>query len=118
MIPQMVRAGYPRVFATNVTICGSVQAILIPPSHNAVIYSLAAGGTISIGHLFIAGVFPGLLLGLSLIVLCLVISYREGYPKGERVPFRQAVGMATDPLWGLGPLFITLVGLPSALFTH
>ena len=48
MIPQMVKAGYPRVFATNVTICGSVQAILIPPSHNAVIYSLAAGGTISI----------------------------------------------------------------------
>src|SRR5690606_26752177 len=44
MIPQMEKAGYPRVFATNVTICGSVQAILIPPSHNAVIYSLAVGG--------------------------------------------------------------------------
>ena len=63
MIPQMVKAGLSAVFATNVTICGSVQAILIPPSHNAVIYSLAAGGTISIGHLFIAGVFPGLLFG-------------------------------------------------------
>ena len=50
--------GYPRVFATNVTVCGSVQAILIPPSHNAVIYSLAAGGTISIAHLFLAGVLP------------------------------------------------------------
>src|SRR5205085_5123183 len=83
MIPQMVKAGYPRVFATNVTICGSVQAILIPPSHNAVIYSLAAGGTISIAALFVAGVFPGLLLGLSLIVLCLAIAKREGYPKGE-----------------------------------
>src|SRR5215213_7140585 len=57
LIPQMVKQGYPKVFATNVTICGSVQAVLIPPSHNAVIYSLAAGGTISIGHLFIAGVF-------------------------------------------------------------
>ena len=50
MIPQMVKAGYPRVFATNVTICGSVQALLIPPSHNAVIYSLAAGGTISVAQ--------------------------------------------------------------------
>src|SRR5436853_3271184 len=99
MIPQMVKAGYPRVFATNVTICGSVQALMIPPSHNAVIYSLAAGGTISIGHLFIAGVFPGLLLGLSLIVLCLVIAHREGYPKGKPVPFGQAVRVAIDALW-------------------
>ena len=63
MIPQMVKQGYPRVFATNVTICGSVQALLIPPSHNAVIYSLAAGGTISVAHLFLAGVLPGLLFG-------------------------------------------------------
>ena len=48
LIPQMVKQGYPKVFATNVTICGSVQAVLIPPSHNAVLYSLAAGGTISV----------------------------------------------------------------------
>src|SRR5690606_3686127 len=58
MIPQMEKAGYPRVFATNVTIAGSVQAILIPPSHNAVIYALAVGGTVSIGHLLVAGFFP------------------------------------------------------------
>jgi tripartite ATP-independent transporter DctM subunit len=117
MIPQMVKAGYPRVFATNVTICGSVQAILIPPSHNAVIYSLAAGGTISIGHLFIAGVFPGLLLGASLIALCLVIAHREGYPKGEAVPFRQAVRIAIDALWGLGTMLIILGGILSGIFT-
>jgi len=63
MIPQMIKQGYPRVFATNVTICGSVQALMIPPSHNAVIYSVAAGGTISVASLFIAGIPPGLLLG-------------------------------------------------------
>ena len=63
MIPQMEKAGYPRVFATNVTIAGSVQAILIPPSHNAVIYALAVGGSVSIGHLLVAGFLPGLLLG-------------------------------------------------------
>src|ERR687898_1051992 len=56
MIPQMIKQGYSRVFATNVTICGSVQALLVPPSHNAVIYSIAAGGTVSIAHLFLAGV--------------------------------------------------------------
>ncbi len=82
MIPQMVKAGYPRVFATNVTIAGSVQAILIPPSHNAVIYSLALGGSVSIAHLFVAGMLPGLLLGASLITLCLITARRENYPKG------------------------------------
>ena len=65
MIPQMEKVGFPRVFATNVTITASVQALLVPPSHNAVIYSLATGGTISIISLFMAGVVPGLLLGFS-----------------------------------------------------
>ncbi|HET9041871.1 MAG TPA: TRAP transporter large permease subunit, partial [Burkholderiales bacterium] len=69
MIPQMVKQGYTRVFATNLTICGSVQAVVIPPSHNAVIYSLAAGGTVSIGALFLAGVFPGLLFAFCLVGL-------------------------------------------------
>src|SRR6185436_15796859 len=64
IIPQMIKQGYTRTFATNVTICGSVQALLIPPSHNAVIYSVAAGGTISVASLFLAGVFPGLLFGV------------------------------------------------------
>ena len=49
MIPQMIKNGYPRLFAVNVTISGSLQPLLMPPSHNAVIYSLAAGGTISVG---------------------------------------------------------------------
>ena len=64
LIPQMEKVGYPRVFATNVTISASLQAIVVPPSHNAVIYSLATGGTISIISLFMAGVVPGLLLGV------------------------------------------------------
>src|ERR671924_462775 len=58
MIPQMIKNGYPRLFAVNVTISGSLQPLLIPPSHNAVIYSLAAGGTVSVAHLFMAGVLP------------------------------------------------------------
>ncbi len=83
MIPQMVKAGYSRVFATNVTICGSVQALLIPPSHNAVIYSLAAGGTISVAHLFLAGVFPGLLFGLCLVGLVLWTAQQARLPQGR-----------------------------------
>src|SRR5918992_5033954 len=86
MIPQMEKNGYPRLFAVNVTCAGSLQPLLIPPSHNAVIYSLAAGGTISIGDLFLAGAVPGFLLGLSLMVLCLVIARRKNLPRGEAIP--------------------------------
>jgi len=117
MIPQMERTGYPRVFATNVTISASVQALLVPPSHNAVIYSLATGGAISIISLFMAGVMPGLLLGASLILLCLVLAYRNGHPRGESVPLREAVRVAVDALWGLVTLAIILGGILGGVFT-
>jgi tripartite ATP-independent transporter DctM subunit len=117
MIPQMVKAGFPRVFATNVTICGSVQALLIPPSHNAVIYSLAAGGTISVAQLFLAGIFPGLLFGLCLIGLVLWTSHRRGYPKGEPVALKDVPKIITDALWGLVTVFIIMGGILSGVFT-
>ena len=117
MIPQMEKAGYPRVFSTNVTMSASVQALLIPPSHNAVIYSLATGGTISILSLFLAGVMPGLLLGFSLVILCLVIAYRNRYPTGEPVAPRAAFGMAVSAFWGMITLFIILGGILAGVFT-
>ena len=117
MIPQMVKAGFPRVFATNVTICGSVQALLIPPSHNAVIYSLAAGGTISVAHLFLAGIFPGLLFGLCLIGLVLWISHKRGYPKGEPVALKDVPKIVVDALWGLVTVVIIMGGILSGVFT-
>jgi tripartite ATP-independent transporter DctM subunit len=117
LIPQMERVGYPRVFATNVTISGSLQAILVPPSHNAVIYSLATGGTISIISLFMAGVVPGLLLGFSLILLCLFIAYRDGHPKGDSVPFREAVRISIDAGWGLITIVIIIGGILLGIFT-
>ena len=117
MIPQMEKTGYPRVFATNVTISASVQALLVPPSHNAVIYSLATGGTISIISLFMAGVAPGLLLGASLVVLCLALAYRDGHPRGETVALREAVKIAIDALWGLVTLAIILGGILGGVFT-
>lgn len=117
MIPQMEKAGYPRVFATNVTIAGSVQAVLIPPSHNAVIYSLALGGSVSIAHLFVAGVFPGLLLGLSLIALCLGIARKRNYPKGELIALRDTGRIALEALWGLGTMVIILGGIIGGIFT-
>jgi tripartite ATP-independent transporter DctM subunit len=117
MIPQMVKAGYPRVFATNVTITGSVQALLIPPSHNAVIYSLAAGGTISVAKLFVAGIFPGLLLGLCLIGLVLWTARKRNFPKGEPIPLAQVPRIVIDALWGLVTVVIIMGGILSGVFT-
>ena len=117
MIPQMEKVGYPRVFATNVTISASVQAILVPPSHNAVIYSLATGGLISITSLFMAGVVPGLLLGVAIILLCIYIAYRDGHPTGQAVPLRQAARISIDAMWGLITILIIIGGILLGVFT-
>ena len=117
MIPEVDKKGYPRDFAAAVTASGSVQAILTPPSHNSVIYSLATGGTVSIAALFIAGILPGLLLSFSLMVMCVAFAHKRGYPKGERVPFRQALKIFVDTLWGLMTVVIIMGGILSGIFT-
>jgi len=117
MIPQMAKAGYPRVYATNVTICGSVQALLIPPSHNAVIYSLAAGGTISVAHLFLAGIFPGLLFGLCLIGLVAWTAHKRDLPRGEPIALAEVPKIVREALWGLVTVVIIMGGILSGVFT-
>src|SRR6476619_1031652 len=117
MIPQMIKNGYPRLFAVNVTISGSLQPLLVPPSHNMIIYSIAAGGTISVAHLFMGGIIPALLLGLSLIILVLIIAYRNDFPKGEVVPLRQALKIALDAVWGMITVGIILGGSRSGILT-
>jgi tripartite ATP-independent transporter DctM subunit len=117
MIPQMIRQGYPRVFSTNVTICGSIQTLLIPPSHNMVIYSIAAGGTVSVAHLLIAGVFPGLLFGLCLIGLVLWTAHKRSFPREEPVPLRKVPKIVLDAVWGLITIVIIMGGILSGVFT-
>lgn len=117
MIPQMEEKGYPRDFAAAVTASGSVQAVLTPPSHNSVIYSLATGGMVTISSLFVAGIFPGLLLGACLMVMCLGFARKRGYPKGERIPFRQALKIFFDAFWGLFTVVIIMGGILSGIFT-
>ncbi len=117
MIPEMVKKGYPRDFATALTVSGSIQATLIPPSHNAVIYSMAAGGSISVAALFMAGVLPGLLLGLTLSIYCLYVARKRNYPKGESIPLRQALRICADAMWGLMTMVIILGGILSGVFT-
>jgi len=117
LIPEMERKGYPREFSTAVTVSGSVQALLTPPSHNSVLYSLAAGGTVSIASLFIAGIGPGLLLSAVMMGMCLMFARKRNYPKGEVIPLRQALKICVDALWGLFTMVIILGGILSGIFT-
>src|SRR5262249_40762443 len=108
VIPPKEEAGVPRALAPHRAIPPFVPALPAPHSHNAVIYSLATGGTISIISLFMAGVVPGLLLGFSIIILCLVIAYRDGHPRGQTVPLQHAGKIVIEALWGLITLAIIL----------
>lgn len=117
LIPEMEKAGYPRDFSTAVTVSGSVQALLTPPSHNSVLYSLAAGGTVSIASLFMAGIGPGLLLSAVMMILCMIFARKRNYPKGEVIPLRQAIKIAVEALWGLMAMVIILGGILSGVFT-
>lgn len=116
LIPIMKKKGYDGDFATSVTMAGSVQGILIPPSHNMIIFSLVAG-SVSVGRLFLAGVVPGVLLGLALMVFCYIMSVIRKYPVGEKVDFATAMKALRDSSLGLATVFIVVFGVISGIFT-
>lgn len=116
MIPMMVDQGYDADFSTAVTITSSCEGLLVPPSHNMVIYATTAGG-ISVGSLFLAGYLPGALLALSLMVGSYIISVKRNYPKGEPfhiVNFFKQLGVS---IWALLAIVIVVVGVVGGAFT-
>lgn len=116
LIPMMKKKGYDEAFATSVTITGSVQGILIPPSHNMVIYALAAGG-VSIGSLFLAGLVPGVLLGVALMVYSYIVSRVKNYPVGDKFSVRNLLKNFWSAGLGLGTVLIVVVGVIAGIFT-
>lgn len=115
-IPMMKKAGYDSEFAVAITVASSCQGVLIPPSHNMIIYSLAAGG-VSVGALFLAGLVPGVMCGVSLIIVSAVLSIKRNYPKGENVPFMEKLRVTKDALLALFTAFIILFGVTLGFFT-
>ncbi len=115
-IPMMVNMGYDADFSTAVTITSSVEGLLIPPSHNMVIYATAAGG-LSVGALFMAGYIPGVMLALSLMIGSYIISVKRHYPKGEPFKFSRFLTCMKSSIWALLSVMIVVVGVVFGVFT-
>lgn len=116
LIPMMVEQGYDDDFSTAVTITSSCEGLLVPPSHNMVIYAMSAGG-ISVGSLFLAGYVPGALLAISLMVGSYIISKKRHYPKGEKFNFIKFLKQLKSSFWALASVIIVVVGVVGGLFT-
>lgn len=116
LIPMMVQKGYDADYSVAVTITSSIQGILIPPSHNMIIYSLVAG-SVSVSALFLAGLVPGLLLGFSLMVLSYIIARKRNYPLGEKVDRAEKIAAFKDSFLGLFTFVIVVVGVVTGFYT-
>ena len=115
LIPVMKERGYHSDYAVNVTVTSSIAGIVIPPSHNMIIFAVAAGGGISISKLFLAGVVPGMLMCLCLAVAAYVIAIKRNYP-AEPFPGWRAVGVASlHALPGLVTAVIIVGGVLSGI---
>ncbi len=117
MIPQMVKRGYDADYAVNVTANAAIIALLIPPSHNMIIYSLSAGGTISIADLFTAGIVPGILLCVSLMVAAWAVAVKRGYPREAFPGFTALLQYMVVAFPGLLLIGIIFGGVRSGVFT-
>ncbi|MEK1890963.1 MAG: TRAP transporter large permease [Phyllobacterium sp.] len=117
MIPQMKARGYDVDYAVNVTAVGAIIALLIPPSHNMIIYSISGGGRISIADLFTAGIIPGLLLAVALMIAAYLVARKRGYPTGVFPGFAAIGHMAIAAIPGLILIGIIFGGVRSGVFT-
>ena len=117
LIPAMKAKGYGVDYAVSLTVTSSIAGILIPPSHNMILYSLAAGGGISVSALFIAGIVPGVMMCLFLAVAAYIMAVRRGYPADGWKGFRYLAWTFVDALPGLFTAIIILGGVLSGVFT-
>ncbi len=114
-IAGMVRSGYPQAFGAGIVCNAGTLGILIPPSIVMVVY--AAATEQSVGKLFMAGVIPGLMLGVALMVAIYIIAVKKNLPALPRASMREWLSAAHKALWGLLLMVIILGGIYSGMFT-
>ena len=117
LIPAMKKRGYRPDFAVNVTVTSSIAGIVIPPSHNMIIFAVAAGGGISVSKLFLAGVIPGILMCLSIAITAYVLSVKHKYPAEEFPGWGEVARSAADAIPGFITAVIIVGGTLSGVFT-
>ena len=117
LVPVMKEKGYDADYAVNVTVTSSIAGIIIPPSHNMIIFAIAAGGGISISKLFLAGVVPGILMCICLAVAAYLVAVRRNY-SAEKFPGLSALVLSFfGAIPGLLTAVIIVGGVLSGVFT-
>ena len=111
----------------GLTVCSACQGIIIPPSHNMISYAFAVGGVsqlvggtfrvVLVGRLFLGGYVPGILLGLSMLVMSVIIAVVKKYPRGESYTLRQAMEVARDGILAMRTAVIVVGGVILGVFT-
>lgn len=117
MIPQMVKRGFDRDFAVNVSVSAALVALLVPPSHNLILFSASAGGSISIADLFAAGIFPALLMTLTMMATTRILAARRGYAVEAFPGFGQVLRRLVVALPGLLLVAMIFIGIRAGIFT-
>jgi len=116
MIPRMDEEGYDRGFGAAVNITSATTGLVIPPSNILIVYSLASGG-VSIAALFLAGYLPGILMGLSLMVVAGAIAMRRKYPRDHKLDVRLIGTSFVEALPSLFMLLVVVGGIVAGFFT-
>ncbi|MFT4180186.1 MAG: TRAP transporter large permease [Thermomonas sp.] len=117
MIPQMVKRGYDRDYAVNVCMTAALVALLVPPSHNLILFSAAAGGGISITDLFAAGIMPALLMTAAMMITGYAVARARGYGTEAFPGWRAVLQRFVGALPGLGLVALIFIGIRAGIFT-
>lgn len=117
LIPMMKKRGYDADYSVNVTTSSAIAGLLLPPSHNVIIYAAAAGVSISIADLFVAGVVPGIVTGLMLMVVAWLVAVKRGYPGGEFPGWPIFIRAVVGAIPGILTALIIFGGILLGVFT-
>ncbi|MFA9488869.1 TRAP transporter large permease [Mannheimia sp. E16BA] len=117
MAPLQKKEGYDPAFSAAVNISSCPTGLLIPPSNTFIVYSLVTGGT-SIGALFLAGYIPGIIMGLSIMLIVGYIAKKRNYPVSPKAKTSEVVKKTLDALPSLGLIVVVMGGIIGGVFTE